>query len=181
MDNLLDKLHKDHVNFINLFTFIESQLQLIKDCQIVDFETILLSLEYMKEYSDEIHHPLENIIFKYFLEHSDDRHDEIIQLMNEHEDMPLLTGNIINMLQSVVAEMPIKRGDLCDSLSGYIDIQKEHMNHEESDIYPVLYANINENDWQTLGAELDDVNDPLFDIPRNESYQLLLNKITESI
>ncbi|MDW3094632.1 MAG: hemerythrin domain-containing protein [Gammaproteobacteria bacterium] len=181
MNNLLDKLHKDHINFIKLFAFIELQLERIKNCEVVDFETILTSIKYMKDYSDEIHHPLENIIFKYFLDHYDAERDVITQLMGEHENMPLLTEKLINMLQCVIIEMPIKRDEFCDDLSNYICIQKEHMNYEESSIYPALYAHLNDNDWQSLKSEVDDVNDPLFEIPRNESYQLLFNKITSSI
>ncbi len=181
MSNLLDKLHNDHKNFIKLFRFIELQLQRIKDCEVVDFETVLVSITYMKDYSDAIHHPLENIIFKYFLDHYDIHHDPIVRLMNEHDDMPLLTERLIEMLQCVVSEMPIKRDEFCDSLSEYIEIQKAHMNLEESDVYPILYETLNEIDWMALSDELNNAHDPLFDTPKSESYKLLLNMVTAAI
>ena len=181
MVNLLDKLHNDHKNFIKLFAFIELQLQYVKDCEVVDFENILNSIKYMKDYSDEIHHPLENIIFKYVLDRYDADQDVINQLMEEHETMPQLTERLINMLQCVVTEMPIKRDEFCDDLSSYIRIQKTHMNHEESNVYPSLYVHLNANDWQAISKEVNHVNDPLFDAPRNENYQSLFNKITSTI
>ena len=181
MGNLLDKLHNDHVNFIKLLTFIERQLNCIKECEVVDIEKILFSVKYMKDYPDAIHHPLENIVFTYFLEHYDYCCDEIIELMQEHEEMPLLTETVINMLQCVLSEQPIGRKELCDKLSIYIEIQKAHMNHEESKIYPVLYEIMKDEDWQGLDKTLNVSNDPLFDVPRNEDFQSLYETITAAM
>lgn len=181
METILDTLHNDHVNFIKLLIFIENEIDKIKKCELVDFETMLLCMKYMKEFPDAIHHPLENILFEYYLKHYDDHRDEINALFHEHEEMPVLTENILHMLQSVLAEEPISRDALCENLSKYIDIQKSHMNHEESVIYPVLYSAMKDNDWKKL-HDLKEVSvDPLFGKNKKESYQSLFTIITASI
>ena len=181
MENLLDKLHLDHVNFIKLLTFIECQLDHIQNCEIVDFETILFSMKYMKDYPDAIHHPLENIVFNYFLNQYDQLRDEIAELLHEHENMPLLTDKVVDMLQCVITEEPISRHLLCENLARYLDVQKAHMNREECEIYPVIYKIMKDSDWKALDETLTVSNDPLFDVPRNESYQLLFKTITSSM
>lgn len=181
MNNLLDKLHNDHKNFIRLLTYIEHQLQIIKDCDLVDFQTIQFSIEYMKDYSDVIHHPQENIIFKYFIEHYDLNHNVIHGLMDEHEIMPTLTEKIIDMLECVISDVPISRAEFCEKLSEYINIQKNHMDHEESDVYPILYKEMTTEDWKALTSQYEDINDPLFGHPENKKYQELLNNINSVI
>ena len=181
MSNLLDKLHNDHKNFSKLLKYTELQLGRVKDCEVVDFETLLIALEYMKDYSDAIHHPLENVLFGYFLEHYDLDREEIDHLMNEHEGMPQLTDKIIEMLECVISEMPVERRLFCERLAEYIDVKKKHMNHEESAIYPSLYKNMKEEDWQALNDTLSNTTDPLFDQPIKKNYQLLLARITAAI
>ena len=135
----------------------------------------------MKDYSDVIHHPLENIVFNYFLEYYDVNHDDIAHLMNEHEAMPELTKKIIYMLECVISEMPIERNLFCERLTEYIDVQKQHLNYEESKVYPCLSSNMKEHDWQALDVDLNKVDDPLFDQPTDKSYQLLLSRVTAAM
>jgi len=181
MNNLLDKLHNDHKNFSKLLSYAELQLEQIKVFEVIDFETMLYALEYMRDYSDSVHHPLEDIIFKYFLDHYRLSHFEITQLMNEHEEMPQLTEKIINMLQCIINEAPINRHEFCASLSKYINFQKQHINHEESVIYPSIQKNMEEHDWLTLSMESNMDSDPLFDQPSTQNYQLLLEKLIATI
>ncbi len=181
MENILDALHDDHKNFIKLLNFIESEINKINNCEIVDFETILLCMRYMKEFPDAIHHPLENSIFEYFIEHFDSHREEINTLFHEHDAMPALTEDIIDMLQSVLAEEPVSRKVLCEKMSKYIDVQKSHMNHEESIIYPLLYNKMKDSDWTVLHNSINFDTDPLFGVNKKECYYSLFTIITASI
>ncbi len=181
MTELLDNLHDDHKNFVKLLEFLESQLNCIKNCEVVDFELILMAMIYMKEYPDEVHHPQENIIFNYFLEHYKDSHDDILALMQEHVSMPQLTDRIIDMLESIVCETPINRDEFCEHLAKYIDVQKQHMNQEESAVYPAIYEHFKPDDWKNLNMQLDNVPDPLFHDPTEKKYSQLLLKVSTAM
>ena len=91
MASILDKLHKDHINFIKLLDFLKQQLTLLKECKDSDLELILDAIRYMKEYPDLIHHPLENVVFNYYLKHHKKANKEVKDLLHEHDEMPLLT------------------------------------------------------------------------------------------
>jgi len=181
MSYLLDRLHNDHKNFAKLLAYIELQLDCIKKCDVVDFETILIAMQYMRDYPDEIHHPLENVIFSYFIQHYDFSHKAIKELMHEHEGMPKLTEKIISMLEYVVSETPVNRDEFCEFLTEYLDVQKAHMNAEESKVYPYIYEAMQEDDWKQLQNEIQESNDPLFEQPRDENYRLLLKKINAAV
>ncbi len=181
MSNLLTDLHDDHKNFIKLLRFIERQLAHIEHCDVVDLEIILIAMQYMRDYPDAVHHPHENLVFDYFLEHYPDHREVIKRLIKEHKTMPVLTEKIIDMLESAVMETPISRETLCQKLHEYINTQKEHMDLEESDVYPLLNNIMQESDWQSIQNKLTDTKDPVFHEPDQESYHLLLHKINSSI
>ena len=118
MKPILDKLHKDHINFFKLLEFLERQAELLKDCEHIDLELILDALRYMKEYPDLIHHPLEDIVYRYFLEHFNEVHNELIFLLHEHDELPDLTNKLIEMIQAVSANEPQDREKLYHYLKG---------------------------------------------------------------
>ena len=177
MKPILDKLHNDHKNFSKLLFFLEKQLQLLKNNRHSDFSLTLDAIKYMKEYPDYVHHPLEDIVFKYFIKHHEEAHDKITELLHEHDEMPKLTETLLEMLEGVLAEVPQNREELCAYLNKYITIQKEHMNQEEAHVYPILNSKLDEQDWVRIDSELANIEDPLFGKNVEKSYQGLLQQI----
>jgi|GEM_PF-265932 len=179
MKNILNKLHTDHMNFMKLLTYLEKQYRLLENCERSELSSVLDAIKYMKEYPDYIHHPLENIVFKYYLDHYEEAHGKITELLHEHEEMPLLTNKLIGMLQGALTDMPQRRDELCRHLEKYISIQKNHMNEEEAHIYPILDSTFNENDWNNIDNKLAHVEDPLFGEKVKKSYQGLIQQIVD--
>ena len=177
MSDILDKLHNDHINFIRLLSFLENQLSLLLQCKDSNLESIIDAIKYMKEYPDYIHHPLENIVFKYYLEHYGNSHTKIKELLREHDFMPVLTDRLLTMLQNAIMANPQSRDELCRNLEKYISIQREHMNQEEAYVYPDLKTNLNKNDWKKIVTELTHIDDPLFGAKVEKSYQGLFYQI----
>jgi hemerythrin-like domain-containing protein len=177
MKSILDKLHKDHKNISKLLSFLEHQLYLLGKCENFDLSTTLDAIKYMKEYPDNVHHPLENIVFKYFLDHHEQAREEITELLHEHEGMPILTENLLRVLEGALADVPQKREELCSCLKKYISIQKEHMQQEEAYVYPILNSILDENDWEKIDSELAHIEDPLFGKSLEKTYQGLLLQI----
>jgi len=179
MKNILNKLHNDHMNFIKLLTYLEKQYHLLEDFERSELSSVLDAIKYMKEYPDCIHHPLENIVFKYYLDHYEEAHEKITELLHEHEEMPLLTNKLIDMLQGALADIPQRHDELCRCLEKYISLQKKHMNEEEAHVYPILDSTLNENDWNKIDNELAYVEDPLFGEKVKKSYQGLIQQIVD--
>ena len=177
MKPILDKLHKDHVNFIKLLSFLEKQLHLLEEYKSVDLEAMHDAIRYMKEYPDQVHHPLEDVLFKYFITHHGLEQDKINKLLYEHEGMPALTEKLSLMLQDALMDVPQRRDELCEYMKKYITVQKEHMNIEEASVYPVIDSTLNEEDWVKIISELTDVEDPLFGNKVEKSFQGLLQQI----
>ena len=177
MESVLEKLHNDHIGFDKLLNFLEVQLRLLEDFEISDLSTILDAVRYMKEYSDYVHHPLEDTIYKYFLEHYELEHEYIHELLREHDDMPVLTDRLFEALQNALAGFPQNREELCTILGEYISIQRKHIDREESHVYPMMNFKLTEKDWQEIDNIIARVDDPLFGDKIHESYQRLFQQI----
>jgi hemerythrin-like domain-containing protein len=178
MNKILEKLHNDHVNISEFIRLLERQLSLLIDCKISDIAIMIDAIKYMKNYPDLVHHPLEDVVFQYYLDRfQGDHKEEILQLLQEHERMPLLTDNLIMLLESVLAGEPRERKMLCDTLQKYISTQKEHINHEEAKIYPMLSSTLNEQDWRNIKSSLAELEDPLFGRQVENTYQQLSQQI----
>lgn len=177
METILEKLHNDHINFSKLLTFLEEQLRLLEDCELSNLGATLDAIRYMKEYPDYIHHPLEDIVFKYFLEHYGQERENINELLHEHDAMPVLTEKLLEALQNALTGVAQEREELCTVLREYISVQRKHMSQEEVQVYPALNANLNEKDWQAMDNYLAQAEDPLFGGKVQESYQRLFQQI----
>lgn len=177
MEAILEKLHQDHINFDRLLNVLEGQLHLLEDCEVSDLDTTLDAVRYMKEYPDYVHHPMENTIFEYFLEHYDHTHEHIQGLLVEHDDMPLLTDRLFEALQNALAGFPQEREELCTILGEYISVQRKHIDREEAHVYPMLNSRLDKKDWQQIDRAIAEVEDPLFGKDVHESYQKLLAQI----
>lgn len=179
MNNVLDKLHEDHINFIKLLNFLAHQLKLLRDCKSLDLELMLKALQYMKEYPDLVHHPLEDVVFKYFIEHHGQAQNDLKALLQEHSEMPELTDRLIEMVQGALSDLPQDRQKLCTNLQTYLLKQKEHMDHEEGHVYPVIRDTMTDQEWQNIDSSLETVSDPLFGKKVEKNYQTLLHQVVE--
>ena len=179
MNHLLNKLHADHINFIQLLSYMEDQQKKIANCESADLEGLSDAVRYMKEYPDCIHHPLEDVVFKQFLLHHNESHEDILGLLGEHQGMPILTDKLSNMLNAALIGTPQDRKKLSEYLNKYISAQKEHMNLEEARVYPLIDSTLNEQEWDEINTTLEHVSDPLFGKKQKQSFQSLYNKIDQ--
>ena len=179
MKSVMEKLHNDHKNFIKLLDFLEQQLNLLTDYKRSDLELMLKAIQYMKEYPDLVHHPLEDVIFKYFLENHDEAHSDLKALLHEHSEMPLLTDTLIEMIQGALSDIPQSREELCQNLREYLAKQKAHLDHEEGFVYPVINSTMTDKEWKDIDSELVNIEDPLFGDKVEKPYEVLLHQVVD--
>ncbi len=177
MEPILDQLHSDHINFAKLLAFLDKQQRLLQGNKDPDLDSIYDAIRYMKEYPDQVHHPLENAVFKYFLEHYEEAHDDVTRLLHEHDEMPLLTNQLLYILNAAISGVPQEKQKLNDCLKEYISIQKKHMDDEEENIYPILNSKLTKADWDRISSDLVTVSDPLFGKQVKKPYQELLQQL----
>ena len=177
MATIMEKLHIDHKNLGKLLGFLTNTLRQLENYEECDLKSLSDALRYMKNYPDCIHHPLENEVFIYYKDHHNDIIPQIENLLHEHDTLPPLTERLATIVDSALAGDPQSRDVLCHTLRDYIDIQNEHMNLEESMVYPKINTVLDEQEWNKINTELALREDPLFGQQVEQSYKALLHRI----
>nr|MBP6734863.1 hemerythrin domain-containing protein [Chromatiaceae bacterium] len=62
MTQILDRLHHEHKQISQLLDLLDNILAMFHNGREPDYEILSELLQYMEEYSDQIHHPMEELI-----------------------------------------------------------------------------------------------------------------------
>ena len=174
MQKILDKLHRDHINFTKLLKFFELQLDNIRCGIRADYALLQNALDYLSEYQDTIHHPIENDIYAAYLKRHGDSKDVIDGLTLEHTSLKFLTSKLGEIIQYIV------QGDLDDirgmerQLYEFVERQKNHIDFEEDTIFKIMDQALKIDDWKRLEIQFLPMDDPLFGQPTQQRYRELL-------
>ena len=166
---LLTRLGEDHKRIEKVLNLIERELNKFNnDDEEENLIAVRDALEYMQAYPDAIHHPIEERMFAVLGQLSTElisaaEQQTIETLQAQHTEIlnrtKALQQDVDNILNDVVC--PIER--LMLHLKAYVDLQREHMQTENSILFPLAQRCLGSKDWALLEAELNTQTDPLFD------------------
>ena len=109
MCRLIHLLHKDHINFSSVLTYLENQLVQLEKCEDENLDVVLDAIRYMKEYPDYYHHPTEDFIFEFLVETYKVSKKFISLLQQDHIEMRQLTDKLLEMMENTLFNVPQDR------------------------------------------------------------------------
>jgi hemerythrin-like domain-containing protein len=116
----------------------------------------------MQGYAEHSHHPLEDIIFDYYSNKTGQANYG--QLYNEHHRLAEASGALVYSLNMILSDVVISREKLIKDLKEYLELQQQHMQYEEQEVFPKFMKTLDEADWQKIDVLSQNrlVDDPLF-------------------
>lgn len=159
---MLKRLMQDHKHIAVLLGILSEKRQRLADGHSVDFKVIRDVVEYMQVYAEHSHHPLEDIIYQYFIELSGSEKDH--QLEQEHHTLIKASETLMFSLNLILSDVVISKEQLVVDLSQYVSLQQEHMQYEEAYLFPSFSSQFSENDWEVVRQRCQKqlIADPLF-------------------
>ena len=180
MTKMIDALHADHIHVAKLLDFLDGQLEhCCGDDENPDFRLMLDAMDYIKNYPDLFHHPREDIIYDYYTKHYQDNVNDIEQLLQEHQEMCQLTHELYVALQGVVGGTIVDYQKLKSDLAHFLKLQREHMDTEETSIFPMLKESLSEKDWKIIEKLAKHKDVPVFGAPVEQQYEALYQRVCE--
>ncbi len=179
MHNLIDQLHLDHINFSKVLNLLTQQYELICSEEAPDYVLTAKILDYIHNYPDRIHHPMENAIFKEFLKTNTEIQEKLSELMREHQEITQMTHHLKEIIDGILDGALISKEELIQQLNHYIERQRCHIDTEESHVFPVLQEKLNSIDLQRVTASLSSKDDPLFGESVKQGYEALYRLIID--
>ncbi|MFM2484735.1 hemerythrin domain-containing protein [Celerinatantimonas yamalensis] len=176
---MLDSIKKDHINISSLLRVLEKKLHLIRSGQAVKYKLIADIITYMRDYADKYHHPKEDVIYEYYRKYRSDSEQLSNRLAQEHEQLCQLTVELADVLDLILLDAVIPLDQFSQKLEKYIQLQWDHLNYEENEVFPILKQSLLADDWRNIEQNWDysGVVDPLFGGLVDKQFQELSERI----
>ncbi len=174
---ILAELHRDHRIFTRIISALEDELQKIRRGESENWKRLADSFEYFEAYSDLVHHPREDIIYRYCRDVCATAIPALQGLELEHAEITGKTAGLKRQLDEIFADGMLNRDSLISEIEGYLTMQKAHMWREETKIFPMLLDTLGKADWAHLLQSRVSAVDPLFDDEARQAYDALYQRI----
>lgn len=177
---MLASLHKDHLNIAKLLHLLKHKLVAIRSEQQVSYFLIRDVVDYLREVSDKVHHPKEDMIYDYYLKYRVVEGEVANRLHEEHARLLEAGTELKEMVEMILMDAVIPLDQFAAKLEQFIGQQEAHMNYEEAVIFPQLRDSLTEDDWRHLEQLWHNraIGDPLFGAEVSQHFQALARQLS---
>jgi hemerythrin-like domain-containing protein len=145
---MLNRLKFEHGQLLGKLNLLE--LQYLDMCRgkNPDYSLMRSIIVYIQEYPEQIHHPLEDMIYSILLERIDDA-EFVQELVSEHAQLEVVTRELRESLESFPGCTASKE-KLKQQLSEFLVGQRQHIYTEESEVFPLVQSSLTKEDWKRI-------------------------------
>lgn len=181
MHRLMRELRQEHMGFHQLIALLSAKLSKLNQGIQPDFNVMEDALDYIDDYTCVYHHPKEDIIYNYIVDHQLDNQGLFAAIIQEHDKFPMLISHLKQAIQSILNDTIVPRDVFISQLTEFIIAQRNHLEHEDKIIYPLVDSLLTEQDWQAISATLPPQgDDPLFGKRETTKYKELYRRLIEA-
>lgn len=131
-------------------------------------------VRYMHDYSDQVHHPTEDLMFERLVARNPARKKDVARLRREHGFLDKNTSELMELLEVAAERRTAKAAKAVHDAAGtYIHRLRKHMQFEESELFPSATRCLTSKDWHSIEARLEASDDPLFGDTVQRDYRVL--------
>lgn len=179
---LMKALRAEHRHMSTVMQLFSEQLKAIEAGELVDTHVVYEIMDYMVTWPDRFHHPREDLIYARVAEIDAKAADEVDTLQRDHDQTAIQGRQMLQdiacwRLGEVSGALVVKNG------RAYIDHIYEHMNLEESIVFPNIEAVLSLQDWRELAADdqLQAVSDSVFGPRVQREFRNMTRKLRRSL
>ena len=173
MSDTLLMLRLEHENISHVLDVLEDQIQRLQSNAPGDALLQHLSIEYLKGFPEECHHPKEDLVYRMLQRRDPRRANSLPNLRAEHDLLAKLTDRIEKKIRGeIIADCA-----LADLLREYVDTYRNHIAAEEKYFFPAALESLTRDDLAALDFQLFDRKDRLFDRVAEARFARLRDEI----
>ncbi|MCP4321868.1 MAG: hemerythrin [Alteromonadales bacterium] len=178
---MLEIIRRDHRNINQLLRILRKKINLLESEKKVDHSLVKAIINYLRSYSDKYHHPMEDLIYAYYLKYRVVPDEIAIRLSKEHKLIKEATVELEELVEMILLDSIVPTGLCLEKLSIFVELQAVHLMYEESQIIPAIKESLSEDDWSNLQQQWqhNHYDDPLFGDNITEEYKALAARINQ--
>lgn len=155
MTGILERLRADHRSFRELIEPMEAQVRRCRRAEDIDLELIQAIVSDATEYSNQLHHPVEDQLFALLRSREGSVERVIDRLEEEHRRLAVTAEQLTAMLDGVLRDEPARRDRLVTLCTDYLDLFARHLDLEESEVFTRAERVLGDADWRLLEGWLE--------------------------
>ena len=169
--------HTDHLYFTRLLDLLEKQVDVFHAGGQPKYELMLDILYYLRHFSDQAHHPREDVAFACLAKRSPGMELQLARLIQEHRVIAHAGERLEKSLEQAVAGAFVAREDVEAVAATYLVYYRSHIAREEKDVLPRAATVLTPEDWEAVAAAAPVAQDPLFGSAAEERFRELRRQI----
>jgi len=168
--------HTDHRYFNRLLDLLERQVDVFHAGEQPNYQLMLDIIYYLRRFSDQSHHPREDVAFACLAERSPDMELPLARLIQEHRVIAHAGERLEKSLEQAVADAFVARADIEALAATYLVYYRSHIAREEKEVLPRAAAVLTPEDWKAVAAA-PIAQDPLLGSAPEERFRELRRQI----
>ena len=175
---ILQTLHQDHANLIQLLSLIESETGKLEkmSCE-ASFEILSLALEYCTDFPSYCHHPKEDLIYAKLSRREPEIAKQIADLEEDHKTLNSLTRAVTDEIAAAISGDGTEK--LRETVNRFVRHYRYHIGIEETEVFPCARRALTDADWQAIEDAYADSRDSLFGEHTRDAYIALQQCIVD--
>ncbi|MEQ9171729.1 MAG: hemerythrin domain-containing protein [Rhodospirillales bacterium] len=150
MSEIIARLRDDHRKLARLLDLMAREIRHFEASERPDYELIESILEYVINFPDNFHHPLEDAVLARLKERDPGAIEEIGDLHDEHAKLGRLTRRFAAAVRNVTQDETLPRDWFVGVASDYLSFQRNHMQMEEVVFFPAALKILTKRDWKEI-------------------------------
>ena len=144
-----------------------------------DYDVLLGTIDYFKDYPDSCHHPKEDLIFQKLKVRDPDKVASFGDLEAEHREGARRLSDVATAVDRVLNDEDLVRHAVSEIVRNFIERERQHMAKEERIVFPAALDVLQSADWADIALRMADRYDPLAHPAQEAKYDLLQRNILE--
>lgn len=169
--------HDEHAYFRRLLALLQKELDVFHGGERPNYELMLDIVSYLREYSDKVHHPREDVAFARLAQKAPELELPLERLKQEHRVIANAGEALKELLAEILDDAVVPRADVEMAAATYLVYYDNHIAKEETDVIARAARTLGPEDWSAVRDAVPSVKDPLFGEAPEERYRKLRRQI----
>jgi len=169
--------HDEHAYFQRLLALLQQQVDVFHGGERPNYELMMDIVTYLREYSDRVHHPREDLAFTKLAQKLPELALPLERLRQEHRIIANAGEALKELLAEVLEDAVIPRAEVEMAAATYLVYYGNHIAKEEEDVLTSAARALGPEDWAAIRSAVPTVKDPLFGDAPEERFRELRRQI----
>jgi len=173
---LIESIYKEHGYINRIIRLLENKLVQLEQEKDINYSVIREAVDYLSSFAERNHHPKEDMIYQYYIEHYGE-HESLNNLLTEHHTLSQETESFSITIDMILQDAIVPKEVFKTHLKAFTHRVKRHLELEEKETLPFLKSHLTTLDWAYLEEKWVDIDDPVFGSIIDKRYVELAEKV----